>query len=196
MVLGFALASASAFADAAPAVDRVALRNELAAQRQINLKRFRDYRVKRIYPHNTYQNGPLNVWTDADGHLCAVATLMDKAGMHDLVETTAHDKNFVRVADLASGPLIDWVLTSGFTQEEIVMIQQPTQAYIDEMNWEDRVARRKLKRQRAREDNRLEANYVAIHRMLEARVMSDASLDLAVARLAARPELAAQLHAR
>ncbi len=198
VLAGVSLASADAFAApdevaSMPTVDRVALRKELAAQRKLNLARLHRYRVKRIYPHNTYEaEKMLNVWTDAEGHLCAVATLMDKAGLHDLVASTAEDDNFVRVADVTSGPLLDWVLGSGFTQEEIVMIQQP--------NWEEeqraeRSARRAFKRAIKREDARLEKNYIAIERALKQRVIADAGLDLAVARLEKHPELVAALHA-
>lgn len=175
---------------------RAELRKELAAERKLNLQRFHNYRVKRIYPHNTYQEGKLNVWTDADGHLCAVATLMEVAGLHDLVASTAKEHNFIRVADQSTGDLIDWVLTSGFTQEEVALIQQPSQADVEEYEWQQAVEKRRQARKLAREDDRLEGNYTATEQMLKKRLVADAALDVAVARLAARPELAAALHVR
>jgi hypothetical protein len=202
ILVGLALAPSPASAapdrssPAAAEPDRAKLREELAAQRKLNLQHFHAYRVARVYPHNLYTEGKKNVWKDPDGHLCAVATMMDKAGQHDLVERTAEDQNFVRVADLTSGPLVDWVLVSGLTQEEAVMIQQPTQADIEQMEAQERREQRRLARKLRREDNRLEANYIAIEQALKQRVMADASLDLAVARLAARPDLVGVLHAR
>ena len=135
----------------------------------------------------------LNVWKDNDGHLCAVATLLEKAGRDDLVEATAKESNFVRIADLTGGPVMDWVLTSGLTQEEIVMIQQPTQADIEADEWERKMELRKLARAQRREDNRLEANYVTVEHTLKTARVAEAGLEVAVARLAKRPDLAAAL---
>jgi hypothetical protein len=182
----------SAYSDT-PTVDREALRKELTAQRTLNLKRFAEYRRARVYPHNTYEDGKLNVWRDAEKHLCAVANLMAKQGLDALVEKTANEQNFVRIADVTSGPLIDWVLTSGFTQEEIVMIQWPTMAEdLARQAREERIAARARKR----EDRRLEAGYRATERALKQKVVRDAGLDLAVARLAQRPDLVAALRAK
>jgi len=179
---------------AAP-VDRATLRKQLAAQRKQNLARLHRYRVNRVFPHNTYEEGMLNVWTDAEGHLCAVATMMKAAGQGQLVEATGRDANFVRVADVTSGPLADWVLTSGFTQEEVVMIQQPTDEEVRVMEAEIRREERRIARMVRREDARLERNYIAIERVLKEPVLADAGLDLAVARLEKRPDLIAALHA-
>ena len=61
-------------------VDREALRKDLAARRAVNLERVHAYRKARIYPHNTYEAGAVNVWRDAEGHFCAVATMVFKDG--------------------------------------------------------------------------------------------------------------------
>ena len=135
----------------------------------------------------------LNVWKDPDGHLCAIATLVHDSGKDDLVDATANDKNFVKLADLTSGPLVDWVLTSGLTQEEAVMIQAPTEADVEEMEAAQRREARALKRKLDHEDKRLNRNYIAVERALEEPRIADAGLDVAVARLAARPDLAAAL---
>ena len=184
--------SAAAFADPAPDLDRAALREALAARRKLNLQRFHDYRKARVYPHNTYQEGMLNVWRDADSHLCAVATLVSDDRRYDLVEKVAVDQNFVRIADVSSGPLYDWSLTSGFTQEELAMIQYPDFAEKDPVGYARMMRQqREFERARKREDQRLAAGYLATERVLEQTRVRDAGLDVAVARLAARPELAA-----
>jgi hypothetical protein len=199
ILVGLALAPSQASASpdkAQPSPGLVQLREELAAQRAINLQRLHTYRVARVYPHNLYGEGRRNVWTDPDGHLCAVATMMEKGGQHDLVVRTAEEQNFVRISDLASGPLVDWVLVSGLTQEEVVMIQQPSQADIEMMEAQERAEKRRLARKLRREDNRLEANYIVIESALKRPVMTDAGLDLAAARIATRPDLVRVLHAR
>ena len=97
----------------------------LAARRAKNLAAFRAYRKAGVYPHNYVRRGPLNVWMDMDGHLCAAATVMDKDGKHDLVLATAKKNNFIRLQNVTEGPLMDWILTSGFTLEELDRIQEP-----------------------------------------------------------------------
>lgn len=186
----------TARADVSAQPDHTALRAALAKQRQENLQRFHKYRVKGVYPHNLYEPGMMNVWKDPDDHLCAIATLVDEAGLKDLVEKTAKDENFVKIADLDHGPLVDWILTSGLTQEEAVMIQAPTEADIEQMEARERREKRKLARKLAREDQRLAQNYIAVERALKQPRIADAGLDLAVARLAAHPELAKKLLAQ
>ena len=186
-------AGVTARADDSPKPDTSELRAALAKQRKENLKRFHQYRVKGIYPHNKYEPGMLNVWKDPDDHLCAIATLVSEAGLTDLVEATAKDANFVKIADLDKGPLVDWILTSGLTQEEAVMIQAPTEADVRMMEAQARREQRKVARALAREDQRLAKNYVAVERALQQPRIADAGLDLAVARLAAHPELAQKL---
>ncbi|MFT3699494.1 MAG: hypothetical protein QM831_40470 [Kofleriaceae bacterium] len=189
----FVLACTTAAYAETPTVDRADLRRALAEQRKLNLKNFHAYRRKGVYPHNSYQEGLLNVWKDADNHLCAVATLIHDGGDQDLVDAVATAENFVKTADLQTGPLMDWVLTSGFTQEEIVMIQQPTEEDVRMMEAMERAEARKIKRAIAREDRRLAKIYRQVEDTLKADRISDAGLDLATARLADHPDLAAKL---
>ena len=189
VIIAAVLASAgTAVAEDAPTQpDTTAvLRAALVKQRALNLKRFEEYREKRVFPHNLYEPGMLNVWKDPDGHLCAIATLVHESGNDELVDATANDRNFVKLADVTTGPLVDWILTSGLTQEEAVMIQQPTE---EEVEAEEQDRLRAIRR----EDRRLAKNYIAVERALKEPRIADAGLDVAVARLVARPELAAQL---
>ncbi|HSD89637.1 MAG TPA: hypothetical protein VLB44_19030 [Kofleriaceae bacterium] len=189
-------AAAPTTAGTAATIDRTELRRALVEERKVNLERFHAYRKKRIYPHNTYEPGMLNVWRDADDHLCAVATLVHLDGKDDLVDTLARDQNFVKTADLTDGPLIDWVLTSGFTQEEVVMIQAPTAADVEAMEAEYRAEQRRIKRWLKREDTRLSKTYRTVEKTLSTDRIADAGLDLATARLAQHPELAQALLAK
>src|SRR5688572_29643032 len=106
-------------------LDRATVRAKLLANRKANLARFRAYQQKGVYPNNTYRDGKLNVWIDAFGNLCAAATIISASGLHDLVLEVGSENNFIRLKDVRQGPLMDWMLTSGLTQEEIVAIQEP-----------------------------------------------------------------------
>jgi hypothetical protein len=106
-------------------VDRAALIQALAKRRAHNLAAFRAYRKGGVYPHNFVRSGPLNIWIDEEGHLCAAATMIDKDGKHQLVVDTSETNNQIRLLDVTDGPLMDWILTSGLTLEEIDRIQAP-----------------------------------------------------------------------
>jgi hypothetical protein len=113
-------------------VDRAAVRAKLAQNRAANLARFRVYQKKGVFPNNTYTDGKLNVWLDEYGNLCAAATIIKLSGQDDLVQRTADRSNFIRLADVTQGPLMDWILTSGLTQDEIAAIQEPMMRVVQE----------------------------------------------------------------
>jgi hypothetical protein len=79
------------------------------------------------------------VWRDGDGHLCAAATMIDKDGKHELVDQIAKTQNSLRLLDVTEGALMDWILTSGFTLEEIDRIQAPM-VYPDVPEFRDTLA--------------------------------------------------------
>ena len=108
-------------------VSRAQVRRALIANRDANLARFRAYYRQQSYPSNVYVDGLANVWRDEAGRLCAAATLMRASGQGALVESIAEQNNFIRLADVTQGPTHDWILTSGFTQAELVAIQKPFQ---------------------------------------------------------------------
>ncbi len=171
------------------ALDRTTVRDALVRARAANLAVFRAYQKKGVFPSNTFSNGKLNVWRDAAGHLCAAATIIDASGHHDLVMRVADQTNFIRLADVTQGPLMDWILTSGFTQDEIAAIQEPFSPVTRPRLPEDpQIVDARL---RAAEDARLRAKYAAVDKMLVANQKK--SLDVAVDRLMKRPQLAWQL---
>src|SRR5690349_20243829 len=106
-------------------LDRAAVRAALARVRATNIAAFRAYDQRGVFPSNVYKPGALNVWRDEHGHLCAAATIIDESGQHELVQSIAKHHDFIRLADVTRGPLMDWMLTSGLTQEELVAIQKP-----------------------------------------------------------------------
>ena len=130
--------------------------------------------------------GELNVWIDRDGHMCAAATMIFKSGARLLVKQVQRDNNNIKLADVTDGPLLDWILTSGLTHDEVVAIQAPMigqpfrpEPELPVEDW------------RIAEDRRLRARYDEVLAMLAND--RDASLDAAIDALAARPDLVAKL---
>jgi hypothetical protein len=180
---------ASARAEMMPlVVDRDTVRAALVAARKANLQRFRDYQAAGVFPSNTFQGKKLNVWRDEDGHFCAAATIIRLSGLTDLADRVAEQSNFIRLADVKQGPLMDWILTSGLTQDEIAAIQEPFMPVVEKPSPAPQpidLAMRKA------ENARLRAKYRQVEKMIVRNASK--SLDLAVARLMKRPELAANL---
>jgi hypothetical protein len=161
-------------------IDRAKLRAALAARRAENVQRFLAYRDARVYPVNTYDPGQQHVWLDSFGNLCAAATIISGDWGRDVTARVALEDNFIALAGVTDGPLLDWILTSGLTHHEIVAIQEP--------GWFDD---RQDAREREAEIERLYAIYVSVERQLA--TMQDASLDDATDALVARPDLARAL---
>lgn len=190
----FASATASASANAPehfarPAVPDIAVqytpsraevRAALVKRRAHNLAAFHAYWTGGVYPHNSYRVGPLNVWRDENGHFCAAATMIDKDGQHELAEQTGNTNVNIRLLDVTSGPLLDWMLTSGLTIEDIDMIQAPA-------IMPQRVDAHTL----AVEDAKLKKGYIATEKYLAKHAAED--LDTATTRLMDHPDLARAL---
>ena len=177
--------------DVSVVVDRDAVRAKLIEQRAVNLARFRSYYRGKVYPSNVYKPGALNVWRDQDGHFCAAATIIRASGEVALVDKVAEQSNFIRLVDVKQGPLMDWMLTSGFTQEELVMIQKPFRP-VTARPGPDLVTPVAIDPTlRAKETARL----FKVYKDVDAKLVKaqKASLERAVDRLMAHPELAQKL---
>jgi hypothetical protein len=173
------------------ALDRAALRAALIQARATNLAAFRTYQRKGVFPSNTYKGQKLNVWLDEFGHFCAAATIIKMSGQDELVNRVAEQNNFIRLADVRQGPVMDWILTSGFTQEEIAAIQEPFMPVTRKPVLEPSEPTLVDARLRRFEDARLRARYRTVDRML---VKNESrSIDVAVDRLMKHQNLAWQL---
>jgi hypothetical protein len=159
---------------------RAEVRAALAKRRAHNVAAFHAYWTAGVYPHNSYRVGPLNVWRDENGHFCAAATMIDKDGQHELAEQTGNTNVNIRLLDVTSGPLLDWMLTSGLTIEDIDMIQAPA-------IMPQRVDAQTL----AVEDAKLKKGYIATEKYLAKHAAED--LDIATTRLMDHPDLARAL---
>jgi hypothetical protein len=180
-----------------PMPSRAAVRAKLLQVRAANLAHFRAYQRKGVFPSNTHGGGKLNVWRDEAGNLCAAATIIQASGQADLVARIADQDNFIRLGDVTSGPVMDWILTSGFTQEEIAAIQEPFEP-VSEPVYRPRMPRPEPSpivavnpRLRRAEDLRLARKYREVEAMLVKN--QSASIELAVDRLMATPWLARRL---
>ena len=170
-------------------VDRAAVRAKLAKNRAANIARFRVYQKKGSFPNNTFTDGKLNVWLDDYGNFCAAATIIKLSGHDDLAQRTAEQNNFIRLADVTQGPLMDWMLTSGLTQAEIAAIQEPMMRVTNDPSLEPRPEPILVDaRMRRAEDRRLIAKY----KQVEAQILKNKnkSLDAATDRLMSNPDLA------
>lgn len=164
----------------APDADRAALRAKLLERREQTVARFLAYREARSYPINSYMEGLQHVWLDELGQLCAAATVISADWGFDVTAAVAIEDNFIKLADVHDGPLLDWILTSGLTRHELVAIQEPMEYQGKDLGmWRG---------PDPAELDRLHAIYVSVERQIEA--LWDESLDEAVDALAAHPELA------
>jgi hypothetical protein len=169
-------------------LDRATLAAALIQIRKANLAAFRAYQNNGVFPSNSFKPGRLNVWRDADGHLCAAATIIKMSGHDDLVDRVAEQSNFIRLAEVRQGPLMDWILTSGFTQEEIAAIQEPFMPVVRKPVVEPPTPILVDAKLRKAEDARLRAKYRQVERMLVAN--EKRSIEVAVDRLMKHQELA------
>jgi hypothetical protein len=118
-------AAPRAAAEQVEATQRARLKKILAKRRDRNVKAFQTYAAKQQYPENHIVDGEINIWIDGQGRRCAAAQMIWASGAKALVEQQAADDNFIRLANVTEGPLMDWILTSGLTHDEVVLIQRP-----------------------------------------------------------------------
>ena len=176
---------------APPVVDRAAVRAKLLANRRANHARFHAYRIAGVYPSNVFTNSLANIWQDQQGHYCAAATIIRASGQVALVEQIAEDNNFFRIVDVTQGPVMDWILTSGLTQAELVMIQKPFMPVTKRPELDPTTTIAIDPKLRAAETRRL----ARLYRVIEQKLIKNqrANLELAVDRLMRQPHLAKQL---
>jgi len=169
---------------------REKVRARLTEARERSIAAFHAYRTTSSYPSNTFTDGALNVWRDSEGRFCAAATILRVTGGMDMSERIASEDNNIKLANVTDGALMDWVLTSGLTQEELALIQRPFMPVTKRPPAVDQERQLDLA-MKQKETKRLAALYAKI----EAKVkkQSHASIETATNRLMANPELAKKL---
>ena len=101
------------------------LRDQLVERRHAQIARLQAYANAGVFPKNHSSPVPLHQLKDPEGNLCAVANLVHLDGHDDVIDAFAIEHNDVLIGEETSGPLHDWVLTSGLTAEEVAHIQAP-----------------------------------------------------------------------
>ena len=165
------------------------VRAALIARRQHNLDLLRAYREAGVFPINTTVPGEGHFLIDDHGTLCAVANLIALGGHRDLIVVASRTDNGLLFGDVKSGPIHDWILTSGFTHEEIARIQVPA-PYVGpepEIRPDDPINPEPSPIELANAQVR---NYLIA---IEAELRNNAGIDIALSRLESRPELVAQV---
>jgi hypothetical protein len=95
---------------------------ELATRRAQMIGYLAEYTERGVFP--TDERGlPLSVFEDARGVRCPMAELIYRSGHPELVAAIVAEDNHARLGDIHDGPVHDWMLGSGLTHDEIVMIQ-------------------------------------------------------------------------
>jgi hypothetical protein len=107
------------------ASQRAAWEQYLRDERALQLQRLDAYAQAGVFPQNTTIPGFGHQFLDANDVPCAMANLIWQSGHEDLVRETARTHNDVVLGELTDGPLVDWMLTSGLTREEVAIIQVP-----------------------------------------------------------------------
>jgi hypothetical protein len=100
-------------------------RARLAVHRVQQIERLGEYASRGEFPHNYAKAPSAHIFRDDAGRLCAVANLVHQDGRDDLVDATVRARNDLAVADVHDGPMLEWILGSGLTQEELVRVQLP-----------------------------------------------------------------------
>lgn len=131
------------------------------------------------------------MWRDDNGHLCAAANIINRSGATALVDKIAQQSNFIKLGDVKGGPLMEWMMTSGFTQAEIAAIQKPYRPVTQRPTVAPHHTIAVDQAMRARENARLLAVYRSVEKQLRAN--TDKSLDAAVDTLMQHPRLAATI---
>ncbi len=170
-------------------VDRAQLRTALAARREVTIARFLAYRERKVYPVGMLPGGGFHhVWRDDQGNLCAAATLLAADWGKPAAEKIGAANVELKLAAVTSGPVADWMLSTGLTHHELVAIQVP--------GWEPQPHPSQPEpkadpQARAREVERLYGIYVDVERQLTD--LADESLDELTDAVMKRPDLARQI---
>lgn len=175
---GLAYASQDRMPSKTPSVSRESelearWRSALSDRREKMIDLLHDYWTKGDFVQNPDPaGGQGHFLLDGRGKPCPLASIIMESGDRDLIEEAAKRNNNVLVADITEGPILSWILRSGLTQEECILIQRPSLSGDD-------LARRV----RPQEQKRLTADLEQVERSLRAN--AEQGLATAARRMAA-----------
>jgi len=82
-----------------------------------------NYREEGLFPINYYKHERIPVFIDEHNTHCAVGYLLAETGNDDLAQAISKMDNYVWVKDLDLPEILEWQKSSGFTLEELKLIQ-------------------------------------------------------------------------
>lgn len=97
--------------------------NEVQAKRRALLDTFAEYIAAERYPMNERYEGRRPCFIDAHGTYCAVGHLVNETAGEALAEAINGAHQYDYIADMSLHALREWIAESGFSLEEIAMIQ-------------------------------------------------------------------------
>jgi antitoxin component YwqK of YwqJK toxin-antitoxin module len=89
-----------------------------------------DYRLQGVFPVNYYRSERIPVFIDEHYTHCAVGYLMKESGFENLALKISRANNYIWVKDLKDEEVIAWQQLSGFTLEELKLIQGAYDSYM------------------------------------------------------------------
>jgi hypothetical protein len=103
-------------------------RDELAHRRTQQIQRLHDYRIAAVFPTDNSGN-LISVFRDQRGRPCPMAALIEQSGDRALVDRVVVQNNGLRLVNVHDGPLMDWMVSSGLTQQEVELVQGVFEVY-------------------------------------------------------------------
>jgi antitoxin component YwqK of YwqJK toxin-antitoxin module len=89
-----------------------------------------DYRLQGVFPINYYCSERIPVFIDEHNTHCAVGYLMRESGYGNLALQISKEDNYIWVKDLKDEQVIEWQQLSGFSLEELKLIQGAYDSYM------------------------------------------------------------------
>lgn len=89
-----------------------------------------DYRSLGIFPINYFRKERIPVFIDENGTHCAVGFLMQQTGFEDLAQRISLANNYAWVREIQDAELGTWQSQSGFTVDELKLIQGAYEFYM------------------------------------------------------------------
>ncbi|MNU56839.1 hypothetical protein D3C71_459400 [compost metagenome] len=89
-----------------------------------------DYRLQGVFPVNYHRSERIPVFIDEMDRHCAVGYLMKETGYENLARQISKADNYIWVKDLSGEEVLKWQGMSGFTLEELKLIQGAYESYM------------------------------------------------------------------
>lgn len=97
--------------------------NEVRAKRALLINHLENYRKEGLFPINYLKDERTPVFIDKHETHCAVAFLLKKSGNEALAEDISNEFNLAWIKDIYNPKLLEWQFESGFSLEELKLIQ-------------------------------------------------------------------------